>query len=271
MIIKNVHIYNDCLVTNGRLVTVKQNTKSRKRFDVIKVEKEYVISGLDVDDIEEAEIHKLYIISGTEKIETGDKVYERNLSNECIYEVYLREYKNKLTNGIFRFDNVFVPLEKTNCKKIIVFHEQFTNELIERLITYSNYLDIYGEVLVVCESSYVLDGKHLPYPHEKESEHCYIIKTINYYNHIQLLLVPPKTKSFGFNPRKHRTRPVCEGAKEFVELESKYNRLKNQFNIVDIEEVIQDITDKYKILIDVRVEEYLNKNYYLIKKTNKFL
>lgn len=40
----------------------------------------------------------------------------------------------------------------------------------------------------------------------------------------------------------------------------------NQFNVVDVEEVMQYIADEYKILIDVRIEEYLNKYYYLIKK-----
>lgn len=218
MIIKTVYPYNDCLVTVGKLITVKQNTKSCKEGDVIKAEKEYVISGVSSDDIENDEVHKLYIISDTEPIETGDKVFESNLSNERIYEVYLRDYKGKPTKGIFRFTNVFVPIEKTTCKKVIVFHEQFTPKCLESIILHINDLNIDEEVLVVCESSYVLDDKHLPYPHEKESEHCYIVRTIDYQNHIQLLPISVNFNTqhkiipvTAYNPRKHRTRLICEG------------------------------------------------------------
>ena len=67
-----------------------------------------------------------------EKIEGGNKVYEKNLNTEeSVYEVYKRN--DKL--GFFRFRNVFISFDKQNsAKKVIATQPQLSPEYIQQFI-----------------------------------------------------------------------------------------------------------------------------------------
>jgi len=108
---------------------------------------------LAIADNDESTINQhLYIISD-EEIKESDYVYENNLNNNHIYQVYKRN--DEL--GIFRFQNVWIKLNKSGCKKVIATTDKSLNlpepsqSFIQKYISEYNKGNIITEILVEYE------------------------------------------------------------------------------------------------------------------------
>lgn len=175
----------DVIVTKGKLILIPMTeTKAGKEAE------EYInVEGM----------HDIYcwfkpiIISETEDIEAGDWVYEKNLSNERIYEVFERDYLGKKRLGIFRFRSVFIPIEKSNARKILILSENFSPKHLQAIV--DGKLKDGDEVYVECEQEEEYITKLGKSERDNYSKHKVSIIKLSLQNHITLYKVEQKTYS----------------------------------------------------------------------------